>query len=67
MAYAFKKNQQVKFKFRLDFSPTFLGSGPIIRKGTKATVIKRSKCGSYVWLQMKTGIRRMAPSLLVAA
>ncbi len=67
MAYPFKFNQEVKFKYRVDFTPPHLGSGPIIRKGTKGTVIKRSRDGSYVWLRMKTGLRRVSPELLTAA
>ena len=65
MAYKFKKNQEVKYDFNMDYRDT---GGPFIRKGTKAMVLKRCRGTNSVWVQSENfGIRRESATYLVAA
>ncbi len=56
MPYKFKKNQQVKFEFNMNYQDT---GGPFIPLGTRATVLKRCRGTSLVWVKTADfGIRR---------
>jgi len=65
MPYKFKKNQQVQFEFNMNYRDT---GGPFIPMGTKATVLKRCRGTSLVWVNVEGfGTRREDSKYMTAA
>ena len=65
MSYKFQKNQIVKFTHNIDFTDT---GGPFIRKGSLATVLKRSRSDNFVWVKSDDfGIHKINNNYLTGA
>ena len=64
MPFKFKKNQQVKFAYNVDFRDT---GGPYIPVNTPATVLKRSRTDDLVWVKSDYfGIHKISNRYLTA-